>query len=226
MMQYSEEGTKKEGMSKLNHDMTVEDVGIPFVDFPDNSLYSESQSEDDDWDDEEELIEQIHSQRQREILLQKCWELRESKTRKPVVGKRQKTELENWNKLVAVVTGRAALEGNFYFCSCEKTELEIPALTLMGLPSFFNLLTLGCEYIKYKVCSKGCPLEAGKLGLISQNYYPSTPVHPEFAVHIKVLELFYIMNQIGPSSKFVYATSLQYMLQRYAKIKVPLPFFC
>ena len=214
---------KERRNAQMNQDMTDEDQGIPFVDFPDNSWYNESESEDDDdWDDEEELIEQIHSQRQREILLQKCRDLRESKTRKPVVGKRQKTELDNWNKLVAIVTGKAALEENFYFCSCEKTELEIPALTLMGSPSFFNLLTLGCEYIKFKVCNKDCPLEAGKLGLISQNYYPSTPVHPEFAVHIKVLELFYIMSQIGPSSKFVYATALQSMLQRYAKEKVPL----
>jgi hypothetical protein len=213
---------KERRIEQLNHDMTDKGVGIPFVDFPDNPLYSESESEEDDWDDEEELIGQIHSQRQCEILLQKCWELRESKTRKRMVGKRQKTELENWNKLVAVVTGRAALEENFYFCSCEKTELEIPALTLMGSPSFFNLLTLGCEYIKFKVCNKDCPLEAGKLGLISQDYYPSTPVHPKFAVHVKVLKLFYIMSQIGPSSKFVYANALQSMLQRYAKEEVPL----
>ena len=61
---------------------------------------------------EEELIEQmnIHSQSQREILLQKCWELRESKMHKQMVCKRQKTELENWNKMVAVVTGRAGKE--------------------------------------------------------------------------------------------------------------------
>ena len=210
----------------MNHDMGDEDLGMSFIDFDDNSLYSETESEDDDWDDEEELIEQIHSQRQREILIQKCLKLGESKSRKRAVGRRQKTETENWNKLVAVVTGRAALEENFYFCSCEKTELEIPALTLMGLPSFCNLLTLGCENVKFKVCSKDCPLEVGKLGFISQNYYPSTPVHPEFAVHVKVLEFFYIMLQIGPSSKFVYATALQYMLQRHAKVKIPLSFFC
>src|SRR5205814_1989663 len=54
----------------------------------------------------------------------------------------------------------------------------------------------------------------------------STPVHPEFFVHIKVLKCFYIMHQIGPSSKFVYATALQYMLQRHAKVKVPLSSVC
>lgn len=60
------------------------------------------------------------------------------------------------------------------------------------------------------------------MGLISEDYYPSTPVHPKFAVHVKVLELFYIMSQIGPSSKFVYANALQSMLQRNAKEEVPL----
>ena len=66
---------KERGNEQLNHDMGDEDLGMSFIDFDDNSLYSETESEDDDWDDEEELIEQIHSQRQREILPQKCLKL-------------------------------------------------------------------------------------------------------------------------------------------------------
>ena len=70
---------KERENEQWNDDMGDEDQGMPFIDFDDNPLYSETESEDDDFDNEE-LIEQIHSQRQREILLQKQgWQRAERK---------------------------------------------------------------------------------------------------------------------------------------------------
>jgi hypothetical protein len=234
----------KEGRNKqLSNNMMDEDIGISmsnfgdFGDFDNNPLYHENQEEnvrddsgnDSDYDwDIGELIEQVHSKDQREKLfklLQHCSGPEAPKRPKEEVGKRQKRELDSWIKLVHVVTGTATLKENFYFCSCEKTEVELTAVTLMGLVQFLNLLKIGCEAMKFRVCSKDCPIEEGKLGFISQDYFPSSPIRPVFAVHVKVLEFFYIMNQIGPSSKHAYATALQHMLQRDAKIKVLLHVF-
>ena len=74
--------------------------------------------------------------------------------------------------------------------------------------------------MEFEECDEHCQFKAGKLGFIAKDYYPSTPIHPAFAVHVRVLDLYYAMNQMGPSSKYVYANALQRELQKHAQIKV------
>ena len=74
--------------------------------------------------------------------------------------------------------------------------------------------------MEFEVCSDTCLLQAGKLEFILKNYYPSSPIQLKFAVHVKVIELYYGMNQLDPSSKIVYTNVLQYQLQKYSDIKM------
>ena len=78
--------------------------------------------------------------------------------------------------------------------------------------------------IEFQVCSSDCPLSSGKLGFISLNYYPSTPVRPRFALHENVLSFFNEMYMRGPSSKYVFAHALQFFVQKRTDFKV-IPLF-
>ena len=80
--------------------------------------------------------------------------------------------------------------------------------------------------MEFEICSdNSCPLPAGMLGFISKDYYPSSPVKPAFAIHVKVLELYYEMNQLGPSSKEAYGKALTRLYWKYSDFEVATKLF-
>lgn len=103
-----------------------------------NISFDGGESDDDEWiDEEEELIEQIPDRIQFERLRQKWGASRGFQSHKQNAGESQRKEVDNWNRLIAVVTGRAALQENFYGCDCQKNEIGLLALTLMSMRQFF-----------------------------------------------------------------------------------------
>ena len=139
--------------------------------------------------------------------------------------KRYQNEVDSWARLVAIVTGKAALQACSHPCMCTKSTETLPALSLHGMyfVMFLRLKLSGYETITFDICSNDCPLRNGMLGFISKGYYPSSPLRPRFAIHNDILFLFNEMYMRGPSSKHVYAMSIRSLVQSKTEEQVIFP---
>lgn len=202
----------------------------PSFDWDDDSSESEvelnSEESSEDEDDEEMLLELIRDPLRQEKFKGEMKKLKRLKDLVKVTNKEaREREVDNWCKLIAIVTGEIALRKCSDLCCCEKSTITIPAITLTGLQIFFISLIVGCSSMAFQVCSNDCPFFLGKLGFISKGYYPSSPVRPQFALHEDVLVLFYKMQMSGPCSKYSYCLAIQSLVQNKIEMKVGSSFF-
>jgi hypothetical protein len=137
---------------------------------------------------------------------------------------KRKNEIDNWGRLIAIVSERIATPKSSPSCSCTKSTRKLRTLSFAGISQYTMPLTLiGYVEMEFKICDNDCPLRNGMLDFMSKGYYPSSPVRPSFAFHKDILQLFHEMYMRGSSSKQVYVAAIRALIQSKSSVVLVCP---